>query len=1292
MENLVYVSDSEEEEPGVLIEEDSETSETSLSEEIKDISLEEIKSKRYIRLEEGYKTNTPVKYIFLQEGRLINVRREMEGSRDIISSYKDLLTRGLKINARDFLVVYLISNPSISSEKMVEDFNSFSEFSKSDTVYYQENFEEYKNQFESIYKNFFQSTEKEFKTLNESIELLSKIKIEQDLDKIFSSVTVRNTQVEYKILDSGYPVGSDVSEILFDEVEVNKLFPFVSVYKGGKYKHKVLNNLDNYDRILEISDGVEREENTVLIVYETVYRNKPYNNYVEIKLDRSTIVINHPEKKLEFLMNSITNLMPSITFESELEKRVSASFRLDIENYEEFKMYYLILFDPFFTNYLFIREVSNLRSFKENLKFYYRDYDCNREELSYISYFNIKKFFEKTYTIDFTSKSLTAMEIKRFMLTLIKLLRKYEQTGSEKMKYYSFIKTPYTGPEGSGLGGSYIPNLESGISTKNKKIDDLYLKNPELFSKNLYSRNCNCPKQPIIISEKDVDAWSNYEYNGKKRNVLLFPPQESTHDVPKMYYVCPDDEFSNLGFKENPDPNSEYPLVPCCNLGKAKQDLYKDYDTIRTDKEYFFLKDRYKGKEKNVLKTFKILASDRLGRVPGKLKEFFQGFSDNEYLREGTSKISMSTFVHSVTRASLDLLGKVNFENQKKNTILGKIFAAIKDYPRSKTSGRERIVSNLRKTILNPILVNIEVGFQENFDLNMEELRRIILDVRYTNLESDRFYRVFEQIFGVNIFIFEYDRNSGDVNLETPNFQYYHDREVREELPCFLIMKHLQEGKTSIYENIRGEEKNKDFDSYYIFGSDYTKFIMNRIRSDSYYIVDLGVRDTKSVIPVVRKNNYVNVNWNKILKDYKIVRQLINSSGRSFSMTIQISPDPEDLMTLFIKPSHPFDAPAKPSISLTTKSKCQRTMGEGEIGSGGIFYEMNGVKDSVFVPCSDIPVDETKRVSSNYEVILKEKEKTKILDRIKFSRKNAKTVRQLIFWVFLKEDIGLEDWFQKYVEIDDSMNPEILSSRIFDPPKRLPDTGSDCSSAIEYLREFIPEIFGTKISMYPEFHRAMLRHMKNVMEKTRGLEMVSKNFLSQNYEGLEDYKKYPFNKILIGSKEYQLWRSSIKSKSDNFATIEDEDILLERVFTYINADNEKIYFISNNSGNDLLKSIYSCYFWRISGGVLGYETEPWLLLSDEKTMGELGWSEKSLRTFVEERVLKRVYFKTVPEYLKFISINRIPFESRKDFSYIVYSRVGQKIEVVSEYIVDDVTPFEIFMYPEGGYAAMLPLI
>ena len=38
----------------------------------------------------------------------------------------------------------------------------------------------------------------------------------------------------------------------------------------------------------------------------------------------------------------------------------------------------------------------------------------------------------------------------------------------------------------------------------------------------------------------------------------------------------------------------------------------------------------------------------------------------------------------------------------------------------------------------------------------------------------------------------------------------------------------------------------------------------------------------------VRKNPYSNINWNKIFKDYKIISQFINSSGRCFAFQFTI--------------------------------------------------------------------------------------------------------------------------------------------------------------------------------------------------------------------------------------------------------------------------------------------------------------------------------------------------------------------------------------------------------------------
>jgi hypothetical protein len=87
-----------------------------------------------------------------------------------------------------------------------------------------------------------------------------------------------------------------------------------------------------------------------------------------------------------------------------------------------------------------------------------------------------------------------------------------------------------------------------------------------------------------------------------------------------------------------------------------------------------------------------------------------------------------------------------------------------------------------------------------------------------------------------------------------------------------------------------------------------------------------------------------------------------------------------------------------------------------------------------------------------------------------------------------------------------------------------------------------------------------------------------------------------------------------------------------------------------------------------------------------------GWNMESLKEYIKEKTLKDVYFLTTKEYLNFLIQNRVPYQINKEYSYIVYSKVGEKISVTEKYIIDNRPPLELYRYSDGGFASLLDLI
>ncbi len=61
------------------------------------------------------------------------------------------------------------------------------------------------------------------------------------------------------------------------------------------------------------------------------------------------------------------------------------------------------------------------------------------------------------------------------------------------------------------------------------------------------------------------------------------------------------------------------------------------------------------------------------------------------------------------------------------------------------------------------------------------------------------------------------------------------------------------------------------------------------------------------------------------------------------------------------------------------------------------------------------------------------------------------------------------------------------------------------------------------------------------------------------------------------------------------------------------------------------------------------------------------------------------------ECLNYLTQNEIPYQIKKEYSYIVYAKINDKIKIVNKYIIDNKGYLEFFKYSEGGYASLMPI-
>ena len=422
-----------------------------------------------------------------------------------------------------------------------------------------------------------------------------------------------------------------------------------------------------------------------------------------------------------------------------------------------------------------------------------------------------------------------------------------------------------------------------------------------------------------------MEDWKNYVVNEKKRNVLLFPPENSTQKGKKNYYVCPGDN-SILSFIKNPDPDSEYPIIPCCTNIKSKEFLYNDYDKIRENSQDYFSKlEEEKIKIGTYLKTQKILSVKQHGNVPEDLNTFLKKiYKNNNFLRMGVYQNSTSSFLHCLMLGSSHLksLKILNPEEKNKND---NIIEIRKTYIKESLVNKEKLIRIFRKNIFN--FCYPEICLQENSTVDVEKIKEEVGNMLEI-FSSEKYIRILEEIFKVNIFVFKEDDKDKSTILEKPNHIHYHIRNINHKLVNILIYKHPTQ---NAYELIRPENTSGKKTEGFLFNEKVSKQLEKIINKSGYYVYD----ETQ-----LRKNEYSYTNWTLLLKNYQIYNQSINSTGKTYMITIKKN---NDLISLFVPPCAPLNAPYSTKTYNTTTENCFSIFGKNYTrGSQGIWYEING--------------------------------------------------------------------------------------------------------------------------------------------------------------------------------------------------------------------------------------------------------------------------------------------------------------------------------------------------------------
>ena len=448
-------------------------------------------------------------------------------------------------------------------------------------------------------------------------------------------------------------------------------------------------------------------------------------------------------------LSSIRNL-GSIIPRNINETRVNGCFYFPNHNMNKYVMADLIMNNSMFSSLMSINESEKATKKKESVYIHFYNSQIGNLTANLTEKIaerndpelrgkNRSDFKQGSYYIRVKITSAENINsVKEFQKLFSKLMIIYDQEYKTIVDFYS----------------TYIKDFGK-IKTKEKinpqkiTIKDIA---PEVFAIGYPQR---CTKPPTIIEDDEIEKALKDGYE-----IMTYPKKsESTYNFPSRNYICKESTIAKFpGLRENPLENSDtVPYLPCCY---KKPHNVPGCGSILRNYEFGESIPEKKNEQQDLIKTKKFASQDSYGRLPENMQKLFEIFDYDEeytYVRKGMYN-GNSSFLECVMEAMETEILTV------KNT--------------------EKYLATQRKKMATP--ENAALCRQEMYDYTTEEIINIIgnSDI-YMN--PSLFTSLLEQYFGCNIFVFNRQKEDGELIIPRHAQGYYKNKL---ESKCILIYEH----------------------------------------------------------------------------------------------------------------------------------------------------------------------------------------------------------------------------------------------------------------------------------------------------------------------------------------------------------------------------------------------------------------------------------------------------------------------------------------------------------------------
>lgn len=704
------------------------------------------------------------------------------------------------------------------------------------------------------------------------------------------------------------------------------------------------------------------------------------------------------------------------------------------------------------------------------------------------------------------SKAVNKFVLFQFMNVFARLLNFYNSTKQIFEEEYNQLIPELNDPNTFNEEISLIVKPTTETSKEKYGKIDLTTIAPEIFTSS-YSRDCQHSQQPIIIPEKEVENWENKMI--KKDDTKVKRPVKSLGDY---FFVCPTDEMPFVQLKKNLDPDRKYDYFPCC---------------YKTEKE---VRDRKKGttfRSKVPIKVNKVMAEGGIGTLPTPIEEMLKGAFQQPltFYRMG-SFISPSSFLACICLALEDK----KFINQK----------TMED--------KDRYLNDLR----------IDIGVHGNFLTSSSELFDVSEKDRMENFKNIKefldpaiYYRVLEEIFGINIFVFSGSLPKPNVDtvysLEISRFSSIPIHSFKRNAPTVLIYKHwgsetdhLEYPQCElIVTGVQGKDAllyNDDIARYLLKGYFIASEVYGKIYLPEQKMFEqYSSKFLYNILQMDFIGSFMNPK-----SPVHAIGQMIDEKGKLLALQLKT---PKGKMTMSVPPLPPQDLPMITKIELPNLSDVLQIFRDKPTGftyqNGSIvavWFRLLTMEYGIQIPVQSISQDKVANLPNVPQNRFVLEQKQSQIQRLLKLQKDVNIIIQLIRWIYLiyinydgnlsmneklkRGELFLSKWVEpKPRKTEDSSKDYDFSAL----PRKLPSQKNSIEEILQEINKTAPTFTdGRKIFIYGKVFYERIR--ESLIHYIRlNLPVFIPNYLDGFYESVYDYPVIPKNLVFLSEIDFKRW-------------------------------------------------------------------------------------------------------------------------------------------------------------------------